>query len=439
MAQEQSAMRLGALLLQELLLLFQRIAILAPLLHTPYTGDSINPPSKMGRAKASVDAIINSLHAVRTPYGRGMNSVGLVGVKTDMNNTSGLATFDGPEKIRAALRASPYSEGGKPVVMHPLQSVLEEEAVAEILFEEQRASVSGEYNIIDLGDIEFDEEDEANPATFTDTLHELGRAINQRAITPITLGGNGSVTYPIFNALATTPRVSVAHSDAGDTTGGHWVEKGDTMRDSILPFFLHFDSRPDMEMLQGDSLSELNDINAMGHICETRLYAKLTQMGVRATTGMQKNFVKDYPEVEQYTAAQIHAMTANDTAEAIRSALLVGGFHEAEVRSSSYVSIDIGVLDPAFAPGVVRPEPGGLSTRDLLSMIAAIPYKQRFMGVDISEFCPTNDINNQTAAVIAKIIKELVPKLSQRAGQMQTMHIPGKEEKPKWPWQRTGD
>jgi arginase family enzyme len=70
-----------------------------------------------------------------------------------------------------------------------------------------------------------------------------------------------------------------------------------------------------------------------------------------------------------------------------------------------YISIDMDALDPAFAPGVSHHEPGGLSVRDILSVIHRI--EGPIVGADIVEYNPTRDINGMTAVVAAKFVKEL--------------------------------
>ena len=65
-----------------------------------------------------------------------------------------------------------------------------------------------------------------------------------------------------------------------------------------------------------------------------------------------------------------------------------------------------GLLDPAFAPGVSHPEPGGLSTRDVVSLIHRLPA--RIVGADLVEYNPDNDVRDLTARVAAKLVKELV-------------------------------
>jgi arginase family enzyme len=62
-------------------------------------------------------------------------------------------------------------------------------------------------------------------------------------------------------------------------------------------------------------------------------------------------------------------------------------------------------LDPAFAPGVSHHEPGGLSTRDILSVLDRV--KGPLTGADIVEYNPSRDVNGVTAVVAAKFVKEI--------------------------------
>ncbi len=70
-----------------------------------------------------------------------------------------------------------------------------------------------------------------------------------------------------------------------------------------------------------------------------------------------------------------------------------------------YISLDMDVLDPAFAPGVSHHEPGGLSTRQVLGIIQRL--KNPVVGADIVEYNPDRDISGITAAAAAKFLKEI--------------------------------
>ena len=62
--------------------------------------------------------------------------------------------------------------------------------------------------------------------------------------------------------------------------------------------------------------------------------------------------------------------------------------------SDLYVSIDIDVLDPAFAPGTGYMEPGGLSTRDLLFFLQRLKKLHNLRVFDLMEINPSKDIND---------------------------------------------
>ena len=71
-----------------------------------------------------------------------------------------------------------------------------------------------------------------------------------------------------------------------------------------------------------------------------------------------------------------------------------------------YLSIDLDVLDPAFAPGVSHHEPGGMSVRDVLHIIQN--FGGQLIGGDLVELNPERDLNGVTAMVAAKILREMM-------------------------------
>jgi arginase family enzyme len=74
-----------------------------------------------------------------------------------------------------------------------------------------------------------------------------------------------------------------------------------------------------------------------------------------------------------------------------------------------YVSFDMDVLDPAFAPGVSHREPGGMSVREVLEHLHSITAT--IVGADIVEYNPSRDVSELTGAVAGKILKELLGKM----------------------------
>jgi arginase family enzyme len=79
-----------------------------------------------------------------------------------------------------------------------------------------------------------------------------------------------------------------------------------------------------------------------------------------------------------------------------------------------YVSLDLDGLDPAFAPGVSHPEPGGLSVRDVVRLLHRL--RAPVAGGDVVEYNPANDTRDLTARVAAKLVKELAAVAMRNAG-----------------------
>lgn len=84
-------------------------------------------------------------------------------------------------------------------------------------------------------------------------------------------------------------------------------------------------------------------------------------------------------------------------------------YRRLEVHGPVYVSFDVDVLDPAFAPGVSHREPGGMTVREAIAHLHAI--EGSIVGADIVEYNPAQDISGITAVVAAKILKEILGKM----------------------------
>ena len=70
-----------------------------------------------------------------------------------------------------------------------------------------------------------------------------------------------------------------------------------------------------------------------------------------------------------------------------------------------YLTLDIDVIDPAYAPGTSTPEPFGLTPFDILELIEA--FSPQLIGFDIVEVCPPYD-NGETALLAAKLLRSLI-------------------------------
>lgn len=81
-----------------------------------------------------------------------------------------------------------------------------------------------------------------------------------------------------------------------------------------------------------------------------------------------------------------------------------------------YLSIDIDVLDPAFAPGTGTPEAGGLSSRELLAIIRGL-REARLVGADVVEVAPAYDHAEITGIAAANLIYEIITIMTLQGGQ----------------------
>jgi agmatinase len=184
----------------------------------------------------------------------------------------------------------------------------------------------------------------------------------------ICLGGDHSVSYPILKAF---------HARWPDLT------------------ILHFDAHPDLYDQLG--VNRLSHACPFARIMEDRLARRLVQVGIRTMNGHQAKQAKRFG-VEVVTMRGL----ANP-AELVR---------ELKLESPLYISFDLDVLDPAFAPGVSHYEPGGMSVRDVLTIIQGLHVP--IVGADIVEYNPLRDHQSQTAMVSGKLLKEIAAAMIRR-------------------------
>ncbi len=174
----------------------------------------------------------------------------------------------------------------------------------------------------------------------------------------LALGGDHSITYPILRAYAR------AYSGLN---------------------LLQFDAHPDLyDEYEGQRFSHACPF---ARIMEEGLVVRLVQVGVRTANPHQRQ------QAERFGVQVLET-------RAWRPDLPLG------LHAPLYLSFDLDALDPAFAPGVSHPEPGGLSTRDVLGIIQSLPAP--IVGADIVEYNPQRDPSGITAMLAAKLLKELV-------------------------------
>jgi len=178
----------------------------------------------------------------------------------------------------------------------------------------------------------------------------------------LTLGGDHAITYPIIKAFAAKyKKLNI----------------------------LHLDAHPDLyDELGGNRVSHACPF---ARIMEQSLAARLVQVGIRTLNSHQRQQAKRF------------------TVEIIEMRDWKPGM-PLEFDGPLYLSLDLDVLDPAFAPGVSHHEPGGMSPRDVLGIIQAIDVP--LVGADIVELNPTRDLVGITAVTAAKFLKEIVAKMA---------------------------
>ena len=201
--------------------------------------------------------------------------------------------------------------------------------------------------------------------TGADAMNQIENSIRgllNSGIKPISLGGDHSITFPIIKAFA---------------------EKYEKLN------IFHIDAHPDLYDNFEDN--PYSHASPFARIMENRLVNKLVQVGIRTINPTQQR------QIDKFNV-EAHDMINFDSSMKF------------EFDGPVYISIDLDGLDPAFAPGVSHHEPGGLSTRQALQMIQSLDYE--IVGADIVEYNPDRDINDMTAMVCVKFLKELLAKMS---------------------------
>jgi arginase len=243
------------------------------------------------------------------------------------------------------------SAAAPPIIRQALHSP------ASNLWTEAMVDLGASGRLSDAGDLALPDSDEA----IAIIERAVGRIVEHGGA-PLALGGDHAVTYPILRALG--PRF--AHL---------------TM--------LHVDAHPDLY----DAFDGRRHSHAcpFARIMEAGLASRLIQVGVRTMN------------------AQQHAQAIRFGVETIDMRAWAAGVRP-QLTGPVYVSIDLDGIDPAFAPGVSHREPGGLSVRDVITLVQSLPAPP--VGADIVEFNPGQDPTGLTASVAAKLLKELAGRMA---------------------------
>jgi agmatinase len=188
---------------------------------------------------------------------------------------------------------------------------------------------------------------------------------------PVALGGEHTVTLGIAKGLG---------SKAAET--------------AIVSFDAHLDFRSEFMGLT------LSHTTFMYLISKQVKPAKIIEVGTRSACKEELAYAKR-AKVDFFTSQQIIKQGSDQIIAALKAKL--------EPYEHVYLTVDIDVLDPAFAPAVQNPEPEGINPTALLDIACAICDK-RLIGFDVLEITPAYD-QGVTAIVASKIIFELLCQL----------------------------
>ncbi|MEP7382032.1 MAG: agmatinase family protein [Gemmatimonadota bacterium] len=209
----------------------------------------------------------------------------------------------------------------------------------------------------DVGDASIGDDPRAD-------IEQAVEAVLARDGRPVVLGGDHSITYPVVRAVRRRHRpLSILHLDA------------------------HNDL---YEAFEEDRYSHACPF---ARIMEEGLADQLVQVGIRAMTGHQRDQAARYGvevfDMRRWVAGERFVL-----------------------RHPVYLSLDVDVLDPAFAPGVSHREPGGMDVRAVLGIVQGIDSP--IVGADLVEYNPRRDLDGVTATVCAKLLKEILAAMQLR-------------------------
>ena len=283
-----------------------------------------------------------ALSFLRRRYGKDLGGVdvAVVGVPFDLATTNRPGTRLGPRAIRAASASlawcPPYAWD-----VDPLERL----------------------NVVDWGDVYFDP---GRPHEAPDTITAAYAGILASGATPLTLGGDHFISFPILRAL---------HAVHGPLALVHFDAHSDTWRDE--------DGRID----HGTMFFHAARLGYVDPGCSI-------QLGMRTYNAETHGY-------RVIDARELHGTGPDAAIAAIR---------ERVGDRKCYISFDVDFLDPAFAPGTGTPVVGGFSTHDALRLVRGLAGL-RVVGADVVEVSPPYDHAEITALAGASVAQELLAAL----------------------------
>lgn len=238
-------------------------------------------------------------------------------------------------------------------------------------FTERGVDLSAKLKVCDHGNVRWTKD-------LFSLDERLLRAIllhNHDAPFTLFLGGDHFVSYPCFASTA-------------KTRGQHLS-------------LLYFDAHPDLyQDYEGTLYSHATTVSRILEKSDLSS-GRVCYVGVRASTRDQNERIKRFG-LTVHTTQDVYAKGCHAISSSVRSLLKDGPV---------YLSIDLDSLDPAFAPGVANPQPGGLSTRQMLEILEGLEGLQ-IVAADLVEYSPRFDapagITGFTCAILIKEVMGLM-------------------------------
>ena len=216
-----------------------------------------------------------------------------------------------------------------------------------------------------------------------DNIRERVGMVAERGIIPVVLGGDHSVTWSSVEAVARARgwgEIGVvhfdAHADTADEVEGNLASHGTPMRRLI-----------ESGAVRGDRFVQ---VGLRGYWPPPDVFAWMQAQGMR------------WHLMDEIVERGAKAVIADAVAEALDGC------------DALYLSVDIDVLDPGFAPGTGTPEPGGMTPADLLRAVRRLAIETPLVGVDVVEVSPPYDHAQQTVNNAHRVVMEVLGGLAVR-------------------------
>jgi agmatinase len=228
--------------------------------------------------------------------------------------------------------------------------------------------------VADAGDLSI------NPFSLEEAvinIEQAARELRERASRLLVLGGDHTIALPLLRAVASQEPVAVVHFDAHLDT---WDSYFGAAYTHGTPF-------------RRASEEGLLDTSACVHV------------GTRGPLYGARDLVDDKElGFAVVPSTEIDALGATGVADRIRARVS---------ERPVYISIDIDVLDPAFAPGTGTPEAGGMTSRELLAVLRQLAGLD-IVGADIVEVAPPYDHAEMTGIAASHTAYELISAMAPR-------------------------